>query len=302
MSHKTFVILDGHALIYRGYFALPPLKTQQGEVVNAVYGFTTILLNMLQKVRPDYLAVAFDMKEKTFRHEAYKEYKATRAEMPDDLISQLPRIREVVDAFKIPVLQHAGFEADDLIATLSERLREEEGVELAIVTGDMDLTQLVRDGVKIMAPITGFNDVKTYDENTVREKYGVGPEQMVDYKALVGDTSDNIMGVPGIGPKGASTLLQRYGTLDGIYAHLDEIAGAMHDKLVAGKESAYQSQGLVTLVRDVPLTLDLAACQAREVDGGRVRTLFEALEFKRLIPKFDALRNGWAQEEQPALF
>jgi DNA polymerase-1 len=300
--HKTFVILDGHALIYRGYFALPPLRTQQGEIVNAVYGFATILLNMLQKVRPDYLAVAFDMKEKTFRHEAYEGYKATRAVMPDDLISQLPRIREVVDAFKIPVLQHAGFEADDLIATLSEHLREHPEVQLRIVTGDMDLTQLIRDGVKLMTPLTGFNEVKVYDADTVREKYGVGPEQMVDYKALVGDTSDNIMGVAGIGPKGASTLLQKYGTLDGIYAHLDEVVGATHDKLVAGKESAYQSQGLVTLIRNVPMTLDLAACQAREVDGAHIRKLFEVLEFKRLIPKFDGLQEGWAQEEQPALF
>lgn len=299
---KTFVVLDGMALIYRGYYALPPLTTREGELVNAVYGFTTILLNMLEKVKPDYLAVAFDLKGPTFRHEAYEEYKATRAETPDELIGQIPRIREIVAAFQIPILECPGFEADDLIASLAERLKEESEVSLAVVTGDMDLTQLIGERVKLLAPLTGFNDVKTYDIEAVREKYGLRPDQMVDYKALVGDTSDNIIGVPGIGPKTASTLLQKYDTLDGVYAHLEELAEGARAKLVAGRESALQSRELVTLVRTVPFELDLVACQSHQVDGARVKLLFEALEFKRLLVKFAALQDRWAEKEQPALF
>lgn len=299
---KTFVVLDGHALIYRGYFALPPLTTQKGELVNAVYGFSTILLNLLQKVQPDYLAVAFDLKGPTFRHEAFEGYKATRAPTPEDLISQLPRIREVVEAFKIPVLEYSGYEADDLIATLAEQLKTHPELELLIVTGDMDLTQLVGEHVKILAPLTGFNEVKVYDAASVQTKYGVTPEQMVDYKALMGDTSDNIPGVAGIGPKGAASLLQRYSSLDGIYANLNKIPGATHEKLVAGKESAYRSQALIKLAHNVPMILDLKACQTHQVDSHHIRMLFEALEFKRLLPKFEALEKGWAEVSQPALF
>lgn len=299
---KKFVVIDGMAIIYRGYYALPPLTTRQGELVNAVFGFTTILLNMLEKVNPDYLAVAFDLKGPTFRHESYEDYKGTRAETPDDLIAQIPRIRDIVQAFQIPMLEREGFEADDLIATLAERLRDEAEIELLIVTGDMDLTQLITDRVKLLAPLTGFNDVKTYDIAAVHEKYGLRPDQMVDYKALVGDTSDNIPGVPGIGPKTASSLLQQYETLDGVYAHVDTLSEGVRSKLIAGKASAERSKALVTLVRDVPLTLDIEDCHAHQVDARRIHLLFEALEFKRLIAKFQALQDRWAEREQPALF
>lgn len=301
-SKKKFVVIDGHALIYRGYFAIPPLRTQKGELVNAVMGFTTVLLNMVQKFKPDYLAVTFDLKGPTFRHEAYEGYKATRPETPEELLSQIPRIRQIVKAFNIPVFEKAGYEADDMIATLSEKLKTYPDMELWIVTGDMDLTQLVNDQVKILAPLTGFNDVKTYDSVAVIEKFEVRPDQMVDYKALVGDVSDNIMGVEGIGKKTAAKLLQQYGSLDGIYTAIDSIKGALHGKLEKGKGAAYQCRTLVSLIHDAPLDFVLENCVTHSVDSPQIRLLFQELEFRRLLEKFDGIHEGWEKEQQPTLF
>ncbi|EKD93661.1 MAG: DNA polymerase I [uncultured bacterium] len=303
MAAPTFAVIDGHAMIFRGYYALPPLHTDEGQLVNAVFGFTTILLNILQKLKPTYLAVTFDMKGPTFRHESYENYKATRKETPDDLLSQIPLIRSVVEAFQIPIFERQGFEADDLIASLATHLTAEHPeLEFLIVSGDMDLTQLINERVKLLSPLTGFNEIRTYDIQEVFEKYGVYPHQMVDYKALVGDVSDNIIGVPGIGKKTAATLLTDYENLDGIYAHLDSIKGALHEKLKTGRDSGYQSQQLVQLIHDVPIEFDLQACATHQVDAPRVQGLFEALNFKRLLTKFNDLDNGWKKEEQPALF
>ena len=299
---KTFVIIDGHALIYRGYYAIPQLRTSKGELVNAVYGFSTVLLSMLEKLKPDYLAVAFDLKGPTFRHEAYEDYKATRAATPDDLLPQVPRVRQVVEAFRIPIFEMQGYEADDLIGTLAKQIQAYPDVEFLILSGDMDLTQLITDQVKVLSPLSGFNDVKTYDAQAVMDKYGIWPNQMVDYKALMGDVSDNIPGVPGIGKKNAAKLLFQYETLDGIYEHLDDIGGALGEKLRAGRESALKSHHLARIVTDVPATLDLAQCHTHEVDGQQVRLLFGELEFRRLLPRFDALQGSWREKEQPALF
>jgi DNA polymerase I len=299
---KTFVIIDGHALIYRGYYAIPQLRTRQGELVNAVYGFSMMLLNMLIKLKPDYLAVAFDLKGPTFRHEAYEGYKATRSETPDDLIPQVPRVRQVVEAFQIPVFQKEGFEADDLIGTLAKKIEAHPDVEFLILSGDMDLTQLITDQVNVLAPLSGFNEAKRYDAQAVMDKYGIWPHQMVDYKALVGDTSDNIPGVMGIGKKTASKLLFQYETLDGVYEHLDEINGSVHDKLAKDKEMAYKSQHLAQIIVDVPADFDLEACHTHEVNGQQVKLLFGELEFNRLMPKFEELCAAWREKEQPALF
>jgi len=302
-EQKKFVIVDGHALIYRGYYGLPPLRTPQGELVNAVYGFTTMLLNMLQKFKPDYLAVAFDLRGPTFRHEAYEGYKATRKETPDDLFPQIPRVKQIVKAFQIPYFEQAGFEADDMIGTVSQKVKDHHpDVDLYILTGDMDLTQLIDDQVRILAPLSGFNEVKTYDFDAVKAKYDVRPDQIIDYKALVGDVSDNIPGVQGVGKKTAAKLLNQYDTLDSIYEHLDEITGGVHDKLVKDKEMAYKSKELATIVCDVPMELDLEACHAHEVSGREVKLLFEELDFKRLIRRFDDLQKEWALRSQPALF
>ena len=196
MTEPTLVLIDGHALAYRAYFALPSsLATSQGELTNAVFGFTSMLLNVLRDERPDYLAVTFDV-GRTFRHEEYDQYKATRAEMPEDLRIQFQRIDEVLEVLDIPIYRAEGFEADDVLAALAQQA-EDQGVDTLIVTGDTDTFQLVGPHVRVMTPGRSFSDPVTYDEDRIRERYGLEPKQLIDYKALVGDSSDNIPGVRG---------------------------------------------------------------------------------------------------------
>lgn len=304
---KLFLI-DGNAIIHRAYHAFPHFKTSKGEIVNAVYGFSMMLLNILNTQKPDFLAVSFDRRAKTFRHEQYAEYKATRVKAPDELYDQIPRIREVVEALGIPVYELDGFEADDVLgalATQAERINSPSdknscpGAEISqppspptlhtfIVTGDMDTLQLVNDRTSIFAPQGGFKDAVIYTPEKVKEKYGLSPSQIIDYKSIRGDSSDNIKGIQGIGEKGATTLLQKYQTLEGIYEHLDEIHGTLHDKLEKGKEDAYFSKGLVALRLDAPVILDLHACSTDKLNKEKCGKLFEELEFKSLIPKLKA--------------
>ncbi len=281
---ETLVLIDGHSLAYRAFHALPAdLKTSQGELTNAVFGFASMLLNVLRDEQPAYIAVTFD-KGLTFRHEWYPEYKAHRAKMPDEMRAQMERVRQVVEALNIPVFEQDGYEADDLLGTLVEQARAR-GVETLIVSGDMDLLQLVRDGVRVLTSRWRFSDTVTYDEAAVRQRFGLTPEQLVDLKALIGDKSDHIPGVPGVGEKTAVALLQRYGSLEGIYAHLDEIPERFRAKLEAGRAQAELSRRLATIVRDAPVTLDLEACRVRSFDRQRVLALFRELEFRSLVER-----------------
>src|SRR6202162_6294483 len=200
------MLLDGNGLIYRGYFALPPLTTSKGELVNAVFGFCSIVLRGIQDLQPDYVAVAFDLSGPTFRHDAYAEYKATRQRMPDDLRDQFPKVREVVKALRIPVYELAGFEADDVIGTLTVEA-EARGLDTTIVTGDLDMLQIVTDRTRLMTTRSGVQNTVVYDPARIAERYGLRPEQMIDFKALKGDATDNIPGVPGIGEKTAAKLI-----------------------------------------------------------------------------------------------
>ncbi|MBI2459562.1 MAG: hypothetical protein HYV53_03360 [Parcubacteria group bacterium] len=207
---KKFMIIDGNALIHRSFHALPPLTTKTGEMVNAVYGFTAVLLKALREFKPDYVALTLDRKEKTFRHERFAGYKATRVKAPDELYAQIPRIKEIARVFNIPIFELAGFEADDLIGTLANKV--DDAVEKIIVTGDMDTLQLVNDHTKVFTIKRGLTDSMIYDSGAVKVRYGLSPEQMIDFKALRGDPSDNIPGVKGIGEKTAVELLQEFGT------------------------------------------------------------------------------------------
>lgn len=211
-----FVIFDGNAVVHRAYHALPPLTTKDGEVVNAVYGFTMILLKVIDELKPDYLAMAFDLAEPTFRHKEYKEYKATREKTAEDLSSQFRHVYEVLDAFDIPYYTQKGYEADDIIGTLSRKV-EGKGLETIIVTGDLDELQLVDENTKVYTMRRGFTDTVIYDEKMVKERYGLTPKEFIDFKALKGDPSDNIPGVPGIGEKTAVALIQDNKDLEGIY-------------------------------------------------------------------------------------
>lgn len=287
------VLIDGHALVYRAYFALPSdMATSRGELTNAVFGFASMLLNVLRDEQPDYLVVAFDL-GRTFRHEEYAEYKANRAEMPDDLHGQFQRIDELLAAFDIPTYSAKGYEADDVLAALAQQAGRQ-GVDTLIVTGDTDTFQLIDPHVRVMTPRRSFGDTIVYDEDRIRERYGLEPEQLIDYKALVGDTSDNVPGVRGVGAKTATKLLQQYGSVEAIYEHLDEVSSArFRNALEKGRDDAFLSKHLVTIVHDVPVTLDLEASRVQELDRERVVALFRELEFRALL-------NRLPGAEQPA--
>lgn len=288
---KTLYLIDGHALAYRAYFALMAsgsrFQTTSGEPTAATFGFVNILLSLLEREKPDYLAVAFDT-GKTFRNELYPEYKATRAKMPDELVPQIERIREIVDAFNFPRLEMEGYEADDVIGSVA-RQAAEKGLGVKIVTGDRDLLQLVTERIIVNLAGGKLSDAKDYYPEDVQKKLGVRPEQVVDYKALIGDPSDNIPGIKGIGPKTASSLLETYQTLDGVYAHLNEIKGRAKTLLAENKENAYLSYDLADIRSSLPVEFDLEQARTDNIDLEKVVTLFRELQFLTLTSRFEAL-------------
>jgi DNA polymerase-1 len=277
-------LIDGHALAYRMFFALPldAFSTGSGEPTNATFGFTrTIIERLLGDDPPDYFAVSFDL-GRTFRDDLFEEYKGTREKMPDELSVQIDRIKEVVQAFNIPILELEGYEADDVLGTVALQANEQD-VFAYIITGDRDLLQLVNDKTTVqLPPRRGNQDPEVYDPAGVVDYFGVAPAQVVDWKALVGDKSDNIPGVRGVGEKTATRLLQQYGSLENIYEHIDEIKGAMQNNLLEGKDDAFLSQRLARIVTDAPITLDLAACKSHDFDLSTVLDIFRDLEFRTL--------------------
>ena len=287
---KKLMLIDGHALAYRAFFALPvdAFSTAKGELTNAVYGFTMMLLHALQEEKPDYIAVTFDAPAATFRHEEFEEYKAHRPPMKEEMRSQMDRIRQVVQSINIPMFEVPGFEADDLIGSLAQQASDME-VNTVIVTGDNDALQLVSPSVAVITPggySQRFSDARVYDEDAVREKYGIDPALVADYKGLVGDKSDNIPGVVGVGDKTARQLIQRYGTVEEIYEHLEEIESTRARKALTGqKDQALLSKHLATIVTDVPIGLDLELCRTSDYDRKRVTDLFRELEFRSLAQR-----------------
>src|SRR6187549_3211162 len=234
------MLIDGPSLVYRGYFALPPLTMSDGTLVNAVFGFLQIVLRGMQDVKPDYAMVSFDIGRPQFRFDAYPEYKKGRPGMPDDLRAQFPIVREIAGMMNIPIRELEGYEADDVIGTLTKKATGA-GVDTMIVSGDLDGLQLVDDHVRLLTTRMGVAATVVYDDARVMERYGLRPDQMLDYKALKGDTSDNIPGVPGVGEKTAVSLLQQFGSLDNLYEHLDEVKGKLSERLAEHRESAFLS-------------------------------------------------------------
>ena len=290
-SQARLVILDGHGIIFRAYFALrePLVVKQSGEVVTAVYGFANTLLRVVNDLHPTHLILAMDTPGPTFRHDADATYKAHRPEAPADLPPQIDRCREVAQAFNIPILEAPGFEADDVLATLADQAADA-GVETWIATLDSDLIQLVRPGVNVFMFRPYQRDTVLYDnDDKVRDRYGIDPVQMIDFKGLKGDTSDNIPGVPGIGEKTAVKLLNTYGSMDAIYEHLDEVKPARAQKaLREHREQAEHSRWMATIAHDAPVSLDLDASRWHDFDRAAVRTLFEELEFRSLLARVPA--------------
>ncbi|MBI4216708.1 MAG: DNA polymerase I [Chloroflexi bacterium] len=295
------VLLDSHALVHRAFHAIQrSLATKSGEPTAAVFGFTQMLLKVLADYAPTHAAAAFDAPGPTFRHQLASYYKANRARAPDELRVQFPRVHQMVEAWGIPVFEREGYEADDLLGALAEQAAQK-GIDTIIVTGDLDTVQLVGPRVRILTPrpMRPFSDTILYDEAQVRQRYGgLGPGQMVDLKALMGDASDNIPGVKGIGEKTAIALLQRFGSLEALYQRIGEVTPSrVRDLLLAHREEAERSQKLATIVRDLPVSLDLEACRLHP-PGDAVRQLFQELEFSALLPR---LPKGQEAAHAPTL-
>ena len=298
---ERLMLLDGNGLIYRGYFALPPLTTSKGELVNAVFGFCSIVLRGIADIRPEYVAVAFDLPGPTFRHQQYAEYKATRQRMPDDLRDQFPKVREVVAALRIPVYELAGFEADDVIGTITVDA-ERRGLDTTIVTGDLDMLQLVTNHTRLMTTRSGVENTILYDPAKIEERFGLVAGQMIDYKALKGDPSDNIPGVPGVGEKTAAKLIREFGSLAALYERIDAVKpDKLRDKLVEHREQVFAGQDLSTIVRDVPVDFDLEAARLGDYDRETVIRLFREYEFRSLIERLPAMTGESAGETAEAL-
>jgi len=297
---KKLVIVDGSSLIYRAFFALPPLTTVDGTPTNAVYGLTTMLMTLLEQERPDVILVAFEG-GRTFRHDQFADYKAHRPRTPDELAVQGPLAREVLEAFGVPLIQHPGYEADDVIGTLTRR-GVEAGYEVLPVTGDLDLLQLVSPGVRVMVNRKGVSDATLYDEAAVRERFGLAPGQLPDYKALKGDSSDNIPGIAGIGEKTATALIAEYGSLETLLEHVEELKAAkVRANLIEGRERARLYKELATIVTDLPLETPFDQWAYPGPNAQALRELFARLEFRTLAGRLPALLGTAALVETPAV-
>jgi DNA polymerase-1 len=298
---RKILLLDGHSLAFRAFFALPDtLVTSSGQVTNAVYGFTAMLIKLFGDERPDAVVVTFDKGAPQFRLDRYADYKAGRAETPDKFRQQLPLIREVLSALRIPMFELAGYEADDLLATLVRHCGAA-GCDILIVTGDRDILQLVRDGVSVIMTRRGISDVIRYDAATVLERYGVGPEKWIDFVALKGESSDNLPGVPGVGDKTAAQLIQKYGDIEQVIAHADELTPKLGAAIKAHADQVRINKELGRLLDDVPLDVDPAKITLEPWDEEEVRKLFTALEFRTLHERLKELKLHTAAAPAPAL-
>jgi len=301
VEQKRLMLIDGYAVVFRAYHALPPMSGPSGEPTNAVLGFANMLLKSIQDLKPDYIIATFDVGH-SFRRDEYTEYKANRAESPDDLKAQFQRVRQLLESLGIPIYAKEGYEADDLLGTLS-RQASDEGLETIIVTGDTDTFQLISPNVKVLTPRRSIGDTMLYDVEAIRERYGLEPEQLIDLKALTGDTSDNIPGVSGVGIKTATKLLQEHGSVAGIYEHLDEVSPTRYRAaLEDGRESAMMSKHLVEIVCDVDVQLDIESARWGHFDRGRVMELLRELGFHSLVGRIPEPETYSGQAQQLGLF
>ena len=298
---SKLVLIDGHSILNRAFYGVPDLTNAAGLHTNAIYGFLNILFKILDEESPDYLTVAFDVKAPTFRHEMFKEYKGTRKPMPEELCEQVPVMKEVLQAMGIRIIEQAGYEADDLLGTIAKRA-EAEGIDVSLVSGDRDLLQIATDRIRIRIPKTkgGRTEIENYYAADVEAKYQVNPVQFIDLKALMGDTADNIPGVPKVGEKTATDLMVQFGSLDGIYEHIDEVTKkSVKESLIQNKDLAYLSRELATIKLDSPLTYTLEEARVGNFFNEASYILFKKLEFKNLLNKFE---KGVSNEEISASF
>jgi DNA polymerase-1 len=290
---KRLIIIDSNALLHRSFHALPPLMTKSGQETGAAYGYLLTLFKAITDLSADFVVACFDTKKPTFRHEMFKDYKAQRPATPTGIISQIPIVKEILEAFKIPIFAKEGVEADDLIATICNLVGK--NAEIYIVSGDMDNTQLVSENVKVYTLGKGIKDTIIYDINKVIERFGVEPRQMVDFKALTGDASDNIPGVAGIGKKTAAEIIQKYGNIKNLYEELSTDTAILKPKvkemLKINKESALISRDLAQMKNDVDIDFKIEDCKFGNFDQNKVEIIFRRLEFNSLVNRLQSLRS-----------
>jgi DNA polymerase-1 len=306
MIKNRLVLIDAYALIFRAYYSIPPHFTDKlGNPTNAVYGFASALLTAIKELEPEYLAIGMDVGKSKHRDE-YQEYKAHRPPAPDDLKTQVPVVKELAEAMNIPLFGVEGFEGEDVLATIVAQIQNSNiknqnlGIESIIVTGDTDTFQLVSETTKVYIGARGGQQATLYDIQKIHERYGLTPQEFIDFKALKGDASDNIPGVKGIGEKTASSLIQKFHSLDNIYSNLEEIKGKVHDLLLEQKEMAYLSQRLATIQKDAPIDFRLEDAKVHDYDRSKVIELFKQLGFRSLIPRLHEEKR--AQIKQVSLF
>lgn len=286
---QRLVLIDGNAILHRAFHALPPLTSKNGEIVNAVYGFLSMFLKILDDLKPQYVIVCFDKKAPTFRQQLFVGYQAHRPKMADELVPQIQKVHEVLEKAKVSIFEVDGYEADDLIGTLANQTQnpklKAQNLETTIVSGDRDLLQLVNAHVRMLAPVTGLTKMILFDEKKVMEKYGIKPSQIVDYKALVGDASDNYPGVRGIGPKTAAYLLKKHESFENMYKNINSLPPKIAEKLATDAEQASLAKKLATIVTDAPVTLNLNDCSLKNFNIEDLKEEFEKLGFKSLLKR-----------------
>ncbi|HJV32928.1 MAG TPA: DNA polymerase I [Patescibacteria group bacterium] len=299
---NRFVIIDGNAILHRAWHAMPPLSTKDGRVISAAYGFTTMLMKVLKDLKPTHMAVTFDLPGGTFRHDEFADYKAHRVEQPDELYAQIPMVKDVLAGYGIPVYEMPGYEADDVIGTLTKLSPKD--AETIVVTGDMDTLQLVDEKTRVYTQRKGMSDIVIYDEAAVKARFGLEPHQLIDYKAMRGDASDNLPGLKGIGEKGASELLQKYHTIEGIYEAVrktpNDIKPRTLQALLDGEKDVPLSKRLVTIVRDLPLKFDFEDAKLENPDLEKLGAVFQDLEFRTLLPKIQKEYGEKPKKEKKA--
>ncbi|HEX5417804.1 MAG TPA: 5'-3' exonuclease H3TH domain-containing protein, partial [Chloroflexota bacterium] len=298
---NTIVLVDGNSLIHRAFHATPPMTTTKGELTNAVFAFARMIFRALNTLQPAYGVVAFDRRAPTFRHVEFDAYKAHRPSGPEGLFEQFGRVRELVEILGLQISELDGFEADDVLGTLSARAAEQ-GLEVVIVSGDTDALQLVSDQVRVLMPRKGMSDTVLYDPAAVVERYGLLPHQLIDFKALKGDPSDNIPGVPGIGEKTAAKLLARWSDVDNLLAHLSEVEPRYAKAITDAADTLAQARHLVTIVRDAPIALDLTAARVDDYDSDKLDTFLRELEFRIPLNERPPRRLSPSRSAQIALF
>jgi len=301
-KQNIFMVIDGSAILHRAYHAMPPFTTSSGQASGAVHGFFAMLLKLLSEVKPTYLAVTFDRPTPTFRKQLFVGYQAQRPSVGADLGGQFDMVRDTLRAGSIPVYEVDGFEADDVIGTIAKIVNTKlDHCMCYIVTGDRDMMQLVNGTTKVLMPVKGISEVMLYDSARVKEKFGIEPYEIIDYKALVGDASDNYFGVPGVGPKTAAALLSKYKSLDGIYAHISHIEADnknLAKKIAEGLDQAYLAKKLATIVSDVPFVFTVDACEIKNINSNGLKEKFEEYELRTIGKRFSDYFAGIESEKK----